>query len=108
MPSRREMKRRDGGLTPGRPAGSRRLHEVDLTGARGRGHSSGTEPTEGIIHRRSPFPVAETLDRLTERVSAAGATLFALVDHSGEAAKVGLSLRNTKLLVFGNRRPGRR
>jgi len=36
----------------------------------------------------------------------AGATVFAVVDHSGEAAKVGLHLRPTKLMIFGNPRGG--
>jgi uncharacterized protein (DUF302 family) len=33
-------------------------------------------------------------------------TLFALVDHSGEAAKVGMKMRPTKLLIFGNPKDG--
>ncbi len=63
---------------------------------------TGAQPVEGIVHRRSPAPVAETVKRLTEAIEKAGAARFALVDHSGQAEKVGLSLRDTKLLIFGN------
>lgn len=62
----------------------------------------GAQSVDGVVHRRSPVSVAETVERLTEAVEKAGATRFALVDHSGEAARVGLSLRDTKLLIFGN------
>jgi uncharacterized protein (DUF302 family) len=48
------------------------------------------------------MPVAETVDRLVEAIQAAGAKLFLVVDHSGEAERVGLRLRDTKLLIFGN------
>jgi uncharacterized protein (DUF302 family) len=58
--------------------------------------------TEGIGHRASPYSVAETVERLTDAIRNADAKLFALVDHSGEARQVGQSLRDTKLLIFGN------
>jgi uncharacterized protein (DUF302 family) len=60
----------------------------------------------GLVDRQSPHPVEQTVARLTELLRAKGATLFALVDHSGEAARVGLSMRPTKLLIFGNPRAG--
>ena len=63
---------------------------------------AGTAPTSGIVHRASPLPVADTVSRLAEVIHAAGAKLFAVVDHSGEAARAGLSLRDTKLLIFGS------
>jgi uncharacterized protein (DUF302 family) len=62
----------------------------------------GTGATDGIVNRPSPVSVAETIERLTEAINAAGAKVFVLVDHSGEAEQAGLSLRDTKLLVFGN------
>lgn len=62
----------------------------------------GTPAIAGVVHKRSPFSVSETVDRLSELVRAAGSTLFAVVDHSGEAERVGLSLRETKLVMFGN------
>jgi uncharacterized protein (DUF302 family) len=66
------------------------------------GAPAGAQPTAGIAHTRSPHAVGETVNLLTEAIHAAGATLFAVVDHSGEAERAGLSLRDTKLLIFGN------
>jgi uncharacterized protein (DUF302 family) len=60
----------------------------------------------GLVDRRSPHTVDETVARLTDLLRSKGVTLFALVDHSGEAARVGLTLRPTKLLIFGNPRAG--
>ena len=63
---------------------------------------AGARPTSGVVHRRSPLSVAETVERLATAIRAAGATLFLVVDHSGEAQRVGMTLRDTKLLVVGN------
>jgi len=60
----------------------------------------------GLVDHRSPHTVDQTVERLTEMLRAKGITLFALVDHSGEAAKVGLPMRPTKLLIFGSPRAG--
>jgi uncharacterized protein (DUF302 family) len=57
---------------------------------------------DGIRTIRSPHPVADTVDLLTEAIAGAGAKVFAVVDHSGEAAAAGLALRDTKLIVFGS------
>jgi uncharacterized protein (DUF302 family) len=46
--------------------------------------------------------VTGTVERLTEAVEGAGAKVFVVVDHSGEAERAGLSLRDTKLVVLGN------
>jgi uncharacterized protein (DUF302 family) len=62
----------------------------------------GVQATRGIVHRRSPLPVAETVAALTEAINGVGANLFVVVDHSGEAQRAGLTLRDTKLLIFGN------
>lgn len=60
-------------------------------------------PTEsGIARHRSSHSVDETVTRLQTLLAAKGVTLFAVVDHSGEAAKVGLQMPATKLLIFGN------
>jgi uncharacterized protein (DUF302 family) len=56
----------------------------------------------GIVSRRSPGSVGDTVERLKTLLLTKGVTLFALVDHSGEAAKAGLAMPNTKLLIFGN------
>lgn len=50
--------------------------------------------------------VSDALGRLTDVVTAKGLKVFAVVDHSGEAARVGLELRDTKLLIFGSPRAG--
>ena len=60
----------------------------------------------GIVTVRSRFSVGETVERLEAVLAAKGITLFALIDHSGEAAKVGLRLPETKLLVFGSPKAG--
>jgi uncharacterized protein (DUF302 family) len=62
--------------------------------------------TRGLADRRSSHSVDETVARLTALIAAKGATLFALIDHSGEAARAGLTMRPTKLLVFGSPRAG--
>lgn len=61
-----------------------------------------SEAGNGIVSHRSQHTVDETVARLTHALQENGVTLFALVDHSGEAARVGLSMRPTKLLIFGN------
>ena len=62
----------------------------------------GAQPTDGVVHHRSPLGVNETVDRLAEAIGCAGAKVFAVIDHSGEARRARLSLRDTKVLVFGN------
>jgi uncharacterized protein (DUF302 family) len=66
------------------------------------GTPAGAQPTAGVLHTRSPHAVGQTVDLLTDAIGAAGAKLFTVVDHSGEAARAGLTLRDTKLLIFGN------
>jgi uncharacterized protein (DUF302 family) len=60
----------------------------------------------GIIHTPSNHSVDETMEKLKGILQAKGVTLFALVDHSGEAEKVGLKMLPTKLLIFGNPKAG--
>jgi uncharacterized protein (DUF302 family)/uncharacterized membrane protein YidH (DUF202 family) len=62
--------------------------------------------TKGIIDRPSKHSVDETVNRLTNILQAKGVKLFALVDHSGEAEKVGLKMPPTKLLIFGSPKAG--
>ena len=61
---------------------------------------------EGIVNIASHHSVDETVDKLTTALKSKGVTLFALVDHSGEAEKVGLKMPATKLLIFGNPKGG--
>lgn len=66
-----------------------------------------SEPTQnGLISILSNYSVAVTVERLKEALQSKGIALFALIDHSGEAAKIGIDMRDTKLLVFGNPRAG--
>ncbi|MDR3032050.1 MAG: DUF302 domain-containing protein [Kitasatospora sp.] len=67
---------------------------------------AGTGSIAGIVNTPSPHGVSETVSVLTEEIAAAGAKVFAVVDHSGEAARVELSLRETKLVIFGNPKGG--
>ena len=60
----------------------------------------------GLIDRLSNHSVDQTVDKLKGILDAKGVTLFALVDHSGEAAKVGFEMRPTKLVIFGNPKAG--
>jgi uncharacterized protein (DUF302 family) len=60
----------------------------------------------GIIDRPSVHTVDQTVDKLEAMLKAKGVTLFALIDHSGEAAKVGIAMRPTKLLIFGDPKAG--
>jgi len=61
---------------------------------------------EGIVKLQSHHSVDETVDKLKAILMSKGVTLFALVDHSGEAEKVGMKMPTTKLLIFGNPRGG--
>lgn len=61
---------------------------------------------EGIVTLPSPYAPAETLDRLAAAVARHGMTVIARIDHAGAAAKVGMELRPTGLLIFGNPRAG--
>jgi uncharacterized protein (DUF302 family) len=60
----------------------------------------------GIIDKLSNHSVDEIVEKLKGILQSKGVTLFAMVDHSGEAAKVGMSMRPTKLLIFGNPKGG--
>jgi uncharacterized protein (DUF302 family) len=60
----------------------------------------------GIIDRLSNHSVDQTVEKLKNILQARGVTLFALVDHSGEAEKVGMKMPPTKLLIFGNPKAG--
>jgi uncharacterized protein (DUF302 family) len=61
---------------------------------------------EGLVHLASRHSVDETMQRLESLLHEKGVTVFARVDHSGEAAKVGLIMRLTKVLIFGNPKGG--
>lgn len=60
----------------------------------------------GIVNKPSNHSVDETLRKLQDLLETKGIAIFALVDHSGEAKKVGMQMPNTKLLIFGNPKGG--
>jgi len=65
-----------------------------------------TASDRGIVDVLSRHSVDETVARLRGILEAKGITLFAQVDHSGEAAKVGMTMPPTKLLIFGSPKAG--
>jgi uncharacterized protein (DUF302 family) len=62
--------------------------------------------SNGIVHKPSNHAVDETLRKLQAILEGKGIAVFAMIDHSGEAEKVGLKMRPTKLLIFGNPKGG--
>ena len=64
------------------------------------------ETNNGLLHVASPHSVPETLNRLESVLQSHGLTVFARVNHSGEAQKVGLTMRPTQLLIFGSPKAG--
>jgi uncharacterized protein (DUF302 family) len=61
---------------------------------------------QGLITIRSSYGPKHTMDRLEAEVEAKGMTVFARIDHAAGAAGVGLSLRPTEVLIFGNAKGG--
>jgi uncharacterized protein (DUF302 family) len=61
---------------------------------------------EGLVSQKSSRSAKATLDRLAAALAEKGVTIFARVDHGGGAAAVGMSLRPTELLIFGNPKGG--
>jgi uncharacterized protein (DUF302 family) len=57
---------------------------------------------DGLVTLRSAHDFKTTLDRLLQVLKAKGVTVFAQIDHAAGAAGVGLTLRPTTLVVFGN------
>ena len=62
--------------------------------------------SNGIVDIASNHSVEETVEKLKGILTQKGVTLFALVDHSGEAEKAGMKMRPTKLLIFGSPKAG--
>jgi len=60
----------------------------------------------GIVQIPSNHSVDQTVEKLKGILQAKGVTLFALVDHSGEAEKVGMTMPPTRLLIFGSPKAG--
>ena len=62
--------------------------------------------SNGLITVESKFSVRETVDRMIAAVTSAGMLVFARIDHGANATQVGLELRPTELLIFGNPKGG--
>lgn len=65
-----------------------------------------TATNNGIVNKPSKHSVEQTVEALSNMLKSKGVAVFALIDHSGEAEKVGLKMRPTKLLIFGNPKAG--
>lgn len=61
---------------------------------------------DGVINVRSNFGVEETADRLERLLIEKGMTIFKRIKHSEGAGKVGIKLRETELIIFGNPKVG--
>jgi uncharacterized protein (DUF302 family) len=61
---------------------------------------------DGLITIESAYGPKDTMDRLEAAVKAKGLNVFARIDHAAGAAEVGLQLRPTALLIFGNAKGG--
>ena len=81
--------------------GSANLHSANNEGA-----AMAPATNKGIVDKPSNHSVDETVEKLKIILQSKGVTLFALVDHSGEAAKIGMKMPPTKLLIFGSPKAG--
>ncbi len=70
------------------------------------GSTSHPDASAEIVTKLSPVSVPETVARMRAILADKGLKEFAVVDHSGEAAAVGLQLRDTKVVIFGNPQAG--
>jgi len=61
---------------------------------------------DGLISLKSPYSAKDTMNRLEETAKQRGLIVFARIDHAAGAAKIGISLRPTELLIFGNPKGG--
>jgi len=60
----------------------------------------------GLVQVASRYSVDESVQRLEALFGQKGLQVFAVIDHSGEAAKVGLKMRPTKVVIFGSPKGG--
>ena len=69
--------------------------------------TAGSPPSvEGVVSRLSQYSVDETLSRLQRAIQGHNLTLFAHIDHSGEAKRAGLTMQAAHVLIFGNPKGG--
>lgn len=62
--------------------------------------------SNGIVQFHSAFDVATTIGKIQAALQSHGVTVFAHIDFSGDAAHVGMTLRNEQMLIFGNPKGG--
>jgi len=60
----------------------------------------------GLVNVKSPYAVKKTTDRLETALKEKGMTIFARINHSEGAKKVGIDLPATELIIFGNPKVG--
>jgi uncharacterized protein (DUF302 family) len=80
-----------------------------LSGAKQNGAFNGLRSGmsgNGLLQVASRYTVDETVTRLEAVLAERGVRVFALIDHSGEAEKIGMKMRPTKLVIFGNPKGG--
>src|SRR5215470_9556555 len=65
-----------------------------------------TQDEADVVTKLSPHSVADTVSKLTGILSAKGMRLFAVIDQAAEARQVGLTLRETTLVIFGSPKAG--
>jgi uncharacterized protein (DUF302 family) len=63
-------------------------------------------PDNGLASIASRYSVDETVQRFQSLLKERSIQIFTLIDHCGEAAKVGLKMRPTKVIIFGNPKGG--
>src|SRR5579859_2901947 len=61
---------------------------------------------DGIVTKAANCTVQEAVNKIKSLLVIRGITLFAVIDHSGEAEAIGMKMSNTKLLIFGNPKGG--
>jgi uncharacterized protein (DUF302 family) len=71
-----------------------------------RGDNMAPPTAQGIVDKASNHSVDQTVERIKSLLQSKNVTLFAIVDHSGEAEKVGMKMLPTKLLIFGSPKAG--
>ncbi|MDH5484172.1 MAG: DUF302 domain-containing protein [Gammaproteobacteria bacterium] len=68
--------------------------------------SSQAQASDNYITKKSPYPVAKTLDRLEKILKSKGIAVFTRVDHAAGASRVMIAMKPTQLLIFGNPKLG--
>ncbi len=65
-------------------------------------HFNEMDPSETVVTKAVKGLVVDIVAKLCELIESRGLKLFAIVDHSGEARRAGLELRDTKVVIFGS------